>query len=159
MSDLSLFSIPSDGLLRLGDKSVQTIKKCFRKAGILNQSFQVVNREVPTEDPLLDLDVDEGQLVRDDEMQDLINQLQVENPCSADELALIENLAVCADLTDGQWEVTFFTEIGSSSSKSVHTKDIEEGSDVEPESDGESTELPSPRFQNLPVAPLFLLSW
>ena len=75
--------------------SPEVIKKCFRKAGILNQSLEVVSREVPTEDPFLDLD-DQGQVVTDEEVQHLINQLQVENPCSADELASIDDdLAVC----------------------------------------------------------------
>ena len=65
----------------------------------------MVNREVPTEDPFLDLDDDQGQLVRDDESEDLIDQLQVENPCSANELVLIaEDLAICADLTDDRWK-------------------------------------------------------
>ena len=102
-----MFSMPSDRLLRLGVKSVQTQLriKCFRKAGILNQSFQVVNTEVPTEDPFLDLDDDQGQLVRDDESEDLIDQLKVENPCLANELVLIaEDLAICADLTDDRWK-------------------------------------------------------
>ena len=59
------------------------MKKFFRKAGILNQSFQVVSREVPTEDPFLDLD-DQDQVVTDEEAQDLIDRLQLDTPCSAD---------------------------------------------------------------------------
>ena len=39
------------------------IKKRFRKTCILNQTFQVVSREAPTEDPFLDLDDDEEVLV------------------------------------------------------------------------------------------------
>ena len=83
------------GLLRLG---INVIKKCFRNAGILNPSFQVVSREVPTEDPFLDLDRDEDVLVEDEE---LITQLAIENPCTVSELALADdNLAACADFSD-----------------------------------------------------------
>jgi hypothetical protein len=134
--------------------SPEVIKKCFRKAGILNQSLDVVSREVPTEDPFLDLD-DQGQVVTDEEVQHLINQLQVENPCSADELASIDDdLAVCADLSDDHWEEDFLAEIGPSSSKSLCTEDTGgEKSDVESESDEEeSADLPRTRFHNLPEA-------
>ena len=73
--------------------------------------------------------------MRDDEIQNLIEQLQVENSCSANKLALFEDLTVCTDLTDDRWEVTFFAEISVSSTKSVYTEDTEEGSYVESESD------------------------
>ena len=44
-------------------------------------------------------------LVGDEETQDLIDWLEVENPCTADELAMVDdNLAVCANLSDDQWE-------------------------------------------------------
>ena len=130
--------------------SSHTIQKCFKKAGILNQSLQVVTREVPTEDPFRDLDDD--QLVSDDEMQGMIDQLQVATPCTANELASIEeDLAVCADLTDEHWEETFLAELGPSSSKSVHTEDTAgERSDMESESEEECSALPPPRFRNLP---------
>ena len=59
--------------------SSEIMKKCFRKAGILNQSFQVVSREVLTEDPFLDLD-DQNRVVTDEEAQDLIERLQLDTP-------------------------------------------------------------------------------
>ena len=77
----------------------EVIKKCFRKAGILNGSFHVVSRDVPAVDPFLDLDDDEDDVYVDEETQDLITQLQIENPCSAEELALAdEDVPVCSDL-------------------------------------------------------------
>ena len=57
----------------------------------MNQSFQVVSREVPTEDPFLDLDRDEDVLVEDEETQDLITQLAIENSCTISELALADD--------------------------------------------------------------------
>ena len=69
---------------------------------ILDQSVQVVSREVPTEDPLLDLDKDEDVLVEDEEAQDLITQLAIENPCTVNELALADD--DLADFNDEQWE-------------------------------------------------------
>ena len=78
-------------------------KKCFQKGRyILDQSVQVVSREVPTEDPLLDLDKDEDVLVEDEEVQDLITQLAIENPCTVNELALADD--DLADFSDEQWE-------------------------------------------------------
>ena len=38
---------------------------------------------------MLDLGREEDVLVEDEEMQDLITQLAIENPCTASELALI----------------------------------------------------------------------
>ena len=131
--------------------SFDVIKKCFRKAGILNQSFQVVYREAPTEDPFLDLDNGQDQLVKDKEAQCLIDQLDVDNLCSVDGLALVDDdLAVCADLSDDQWEETFLAELGPCSSNSLRTEDTGEECDMESESDDESTDLPLPRFQGLP---------
>ena len=69
---------------------------------ILDQSVQVVSREVPTEDPLLDLDQDEDVLVEDEEVQDMITQLAIENPCTVNELALADD--DLADFSDEQWE-------------------------------------------------------
>ena len=47
---------------------------------------------------------------------------------------------------------TFLAELGPSSSKSLRTEDTGKESDVESESDDESTDLPLPRFQRLPEA-------
>ena len=101
----------------------------------MNQSFQVVSREVPTEDPFLDLDRDEDVLVEDEETQDLITQLAIENSCTISELALADDdLAVCADFSDDQWE-GFLAEICPSSSKVSCTEDTSENSDVDSESE------------------------
>ena len=123
----------------------EVIKKCFRKAGILNGSFHVVSRDVPAVDPFLDLDDDdEDHVYVDEEMQDLITQLQIENPCSAEELALAdEDVPVCSDLDDDNWKQTLLSEICAPISKSARTKDT--GEQTNEESDEEVVdELPPP---------------
>ena len=67
---------------------------------MLTPSFEVVSREVTTEDPFLDLD-DQYQVAMDEEAQALIHQLQLDNPCSDNDLASFDHdLTVCADLSD-----------------------------------------------------------
>ena len=94
------------------------IKKCFKKAGILNKTFQVVRRQEAEDDPFLDLgDDDDDTLQADEETQDLITQLKVNDPCTADELAFVdEDLAVCAELDDKTWDETILSEVCASSS-------------------------------------------
>ena len=72
----------------------------------------------------------------------------VENPCTTNELALVDdNLAVCTDLSDN-WEETFLSEICPSTSKSPHiSPELESKS-----SDEEAVELPTARFSNLAEA-------
>ena len=90
----------------------------------------------------------------DEEAQYLIDRLQQDTPCSADELVSVDDdLAFCADLSDDQWEENFLAEISPSSSKSLCTEDTGgEKSDVEPESEEESTDLPCTKLHNLPEA-------
>ena len=124
------------------------IKKCFRKAGILDQSFQVVSMKITTEDPFLDLDND-NVLEDDGEVQELVEQMRVVNPSTANELTLFDDdLTTCADLSDDNWEEAFLSEICPTTSKSVHVDP-----EVESESsDEESTELPSVRYGTLSEA-------
>ena len=92
------------------------IKKCFRKPGILNQRFEVVSQLEPTEYPFLDLDKNHEPDLVDEETRRLIDQLQVDSPCSIEELLSVEeDLAVCADFSDDRWEEAFFADLGSSS--------------------------------------------
>ena len=46
-----------------------TSQKCFKKEGILNQSFQVLHREVHKSDPFVGFDDDENKLARNDEVE------------------------------------------------------------------------------------------
>ena len=105
---------------------------------MLNPSFEVVSREVTTEDPFDDQD----QVAMDEKAQTLIHQLQLDNPCSDDDVdSLDHDLTVCTDLSDKQWEENFHTELSSVGED-----------DGEPESEEESTDLPCPKLRNLPQA-------
>lgn len=129
------------------------IKKCFRKAGILDQSFQVVSRLEPTEDPFLDLDQDQEPQLVDEETRQLIDQLHVDSPCSIEEfLSVEEDLAVCADFSDDRWEEAFFADLGSSSSSEpLCPEDAGMETDIESESDDEP-DLSPPKLTRLPEA-------
>ena len=135
-----------------GEIGTLVIKKCFRKAGILDQSFEVVRVAVSTEDPFLDLDNVDDMLEDDGEIQALVEQMGVANPCTTNDLAMIDDdLATCDDLSDENWEETFLSEICPSTSKSVRSL----SPDIESESsDEESTvpEIPTARFSELPEA-------
>lgn len=51
----------------------------------------MVSEEIATEDPFLDLDSDNCVLQDDSDIQELIEQIGVENPCTTNELALVED--------------------------------------------------------------------
>ena len=98
-------------------------KKFFGKAGILNHNFQVVSRVVCIGDPFLGLEGEE-EMLQDEEVNFLISQLQVENPCTANEVTLVDDdLAICADLSDDKWEEDFLAAVCPSSTKSSRTED------------------------------------
>ena len=129
----------------------EVIKKCFRKAGMLTSSFEVVTREATSEDPFLDLD-EQDQVTVDEEAQALIDQFQLDNTCSSNDLALFDHdLACCADLSDEHWEENFLSELGPSSSKAVCTESSNVQNDAESESE-EEEDLPVPKLRNIPEA-------
>ncbi len=87
-----------------GQVSNETIKKCFRSAGILTECFEILTLPSLEEDPFADCDENE-----DSELFSLISQTQPQNACSMGEL--IEgknNIPVCQELaTDQTWEESF----------------------------------------------------
>ena len=118
---------------------------------MLTSSFEVVTREATSEDPFLDLD-DQDQATVDEEAQALIDQFQLDNTCSSNDLASFDHdLASCADLSDENWEENFLSELGPSSSKALCTEssNVEKDGESEPE---EEEDLPVPKLQNLPEA-------
>ena len=79
----------------------------FRKAGILNESFEVVTRAVAHDDIFSDLDTEEEMSLGDEESQDMIQQLSG-NPCTVQELVTFDDdLPVCADYNGDEWEEMF----------------------------------------------------
>ena len=89
----------------------ETIQKCFRKAGILSTSLEVVSRFIENEkDPFADLeDHNEGTNLDEDrdavELQYLMDQLQTEDPCSVEEFIQADTeLPTCQDIFRDKWE-------------------------------------------------------
>ena len=83
----------------------ETIRKCFRKAGVLDSSMAVVERD--EEDPFAEADARVA-------LQSLINKTVSENDaCPLEEYVNgDEDLAVCRDTNDSSWEGTFFETLG-----------------------------------------------
>ena len=90
--------------------SSDTVKKCFRKAGILTKQFDVVTRGSDSdEDPFEDLDnrVDVADL------QSLIEQVNpTQEHCSVDKFINADNeIPVYDDVFSETWETEFFARI------------------------------------------------
>ena len=74
--------------------SSDTIKKCFRKAGILTESFQVVqpSRISEESDPFLDID----------------ESKEDDDACEVSDLVSTEDdVPVCAEFADDKWDKEF----------------------------------------------------
>ena len=88
--------------------TVETIVKCFRKAGILDTGLDVICRTInDDEDPFLEAD-------ERIELDKLIEKTG-DGGCVLDEfLAGDSDLAVCVEMDDDNWETVFFEELGES---------------------------------------------
>lgn len=113
----------------------ETIKKCFRKGGVLDQSLAVVSRA--SSDPFEDIDTDTS--TNTQEIADLIHQLHVD--CSAAEyISGDDDLPVCSDFDNDHWEEEFFSTMLPSTSTDSVDSDFEEEIDID---------LPAPKIKNL----------
>ena len=99
--------------------SATTIRKCFRKAGILDQDFSVVKRaNSPDHDPFEDLDEESDT----SDLQALICQVQGENACSAEEFVNGDGeLQTCVNIYGDEWREEFFDQLSGPSPKSPNT--------------------------------------
>ena len=128
--------------------SETTIKKYFRKAGILRHDFSVVSSLIPAaSDPFSDIDscdLDESGDGCCEELAELIHRIQgPENACSVSELLASESeIPVCSEFAASIWDEDFMAEIGPQSKGFCeHDNEEEDGpEDVEP---------PPPRLKNL----------
>ena len=83
-------------------------QKMLSKACMLTSSFEIVTREATLQNPFLEHD-DQDQATVDEEAQALIDQFQLDNTCSSNDLASYDHdLACCVDLSNEHWERTFF---------------------------------------------------
>ena len=112
-----------------------TVKKCFRKAGILNLNFSIVTLDPILSsddgDPFTDLDIDHNEDDEDQsaELGELISCVQTENECSVQDLIEAENcIPICQEFANENWEDEFFSELGPAS-KSLTLETDDEGSD------------------------------
>ena len=95
-------------------KSALTIKKCFRKAGILDKDFCVVKEKVLEEDPFRDLDPQVEEEEEDTDLLELMVYVNGDNHCSVDTYLNEEILPTCFDMDNPSWEDEFFTDLGES---------------------------------------------
>ena len=103
--------------------SSDTIKKCFRLSGVLDSNFQMRSVGVlqSEADPFEGCDNDGSD---DTELNDLILRVQTENSCSVQELIAGEDdIPVCTELDDDNWDEVFFSELGPASKKSLTDED------------------------------------
>jgi len=93
----------------------ETIKKCFRKGGVLDESYAVSSHPCEESDPFEDVDE-----VDTSEMHHLIGQLgPTEANCSVSEyVSGDDNLPVCFVVDNEQWEEQFFSSIDPTHSAS-----------------------------------------
>ena len=90
----------------------ETISKCFRKGGILDDNFALVSCECEDQDPFRELDSQPT----GDELEDLIHQLNMpaETRCSVSEyMNGDDDLPTCSEQDDETWEDEFFASIVS----------------------------------------------
>ena len=134
-----------------------TIKKCFRKAGILNESFEVVQslRISEDRDPLLDIDEsdkdDDDIELNDEELSELTAKLQGnDDACEVSGMTVAEDdVPVCAELSDDKRDEEFMSELGPTNKFTHLDGDSDEDSDDE---DSEPIEVPPPRLNSVPEA-------
>ena len=91
----------------------ETIRKCFKKAGVLDDELNVVTRGVDSQDSEPFLDVDAST-----QLQELmIKVLPSEDICSINEYISGEgSLSVFLGMDDTDWEKTFLTSLSAQSS-------------------------------------------
>ena len=96
-------------------------------------------RSLPSidQDPLADCDKVENP-VEESELASLISQIQLQDACSTDELVKGEDLIpICTEVTDEDWEESFFAELGPESKRMNDEDGCEDGED---DSEGEEEE-------------------
>ena len=111
-----------------------TVKKCFHKAGILEQDFTIV--QLPSEtDPFADLDDSADNSDAEDELLHLMNAVQgSDGACTLQEIMTAENeVPICYEFADDTWDATFMSELQPNSSEACVSSDEDESEQDAPE--------------------------
>ena len=98
----------------------ETIVKCFRKAGVLDSSMDVVTRE--EEDPFIESD----ECIA---LQRLMEKTVPESCTMEEYLSSEDDLPVCLELDDDNWEDNFMTELGQSEQSEQDEQDVTDDDD------------------------------
>ena len=88
--------------------SSTTIQKCFRKAGILDRDFVLMERGVIDHDPFEDLDEE----LDTSDLQTLISQVQQDNACSVEEFVNgDQELQASINIYGDEWSEEFLNSL------------------------------------------------
>ena len=131
-----------------GNVKEEVVKKCFRKAGILDSSFEVVTGLLMAddEDPFSEVD----DQVKDN-MQSLIERtMPADRQCSVEEYLMgDDDLTICTNLDCATWEDNFLSQLGDGDPAQQEEMDSE---DNEVDNDEDNTDADVPNIQSFTEA-------
>lgn len=130
--------------------SSDIITKCFRRAGVLDQSFNVVRRGIE-EDPFGDLDgSDDMEQADSQELRSLADQLHIPEPGSLVEMASADcDVPICSELDNEKWEEDFLQSVRTQKSTEDETDNSVTITASDSEDETEEQEIPPPKLKNL----------
>ncbi len=129
-----------------------TIKKCFRKAGVLDSDYQVVTRNVENPFAADHEESDDMNHMQIAELQSLISQVQQDgDTCTAEQFVNADDdLPTCIDMYGDEWDSEFFTAIRRDNSEHLTQCDDNNSTTDDSEDDLDSGLTPTqPRIQSL----------
>ncbi len=120
------------------------VQKCFRKSGILDKEFNVVQEFNLHEDPFSNLDDEQSASAQEGNDPELLNLIQ--ETCGGNDFSFEDSgpdkVPTCFDLEDETWQERFFEELVPNGSK-WHCAGDEEQNDSDV--DGDDDQLIEPQ--------------